>query len=58
MGLVCSYTNYFNDNSNWMSKVDSKLRINEINIPGTHDTGTFNVENFVFMSEQKQLLCI
>jgi len=27
----------------WMSYLDKDLRLNQINIPGTHDSGTFNV---------------
>ncbi|ORX49595.1 hypothetical protein BCR36DRAFT_261072, partial [Piromyces finnis] len=33
----CSYTNYFNDDANWMSHLDNNLKLNQINIPGTHD---------------------
>ncbi|ORX46612.1 PLC-like phosphodiesterase [Piromyces finnis] len=29
--------------SNWLSYIDDDLRINQINIPGTHDTGTYNI---------------
>jgi len=28
----------------WMSYLDEDLRLNQINIPGTHDSGTFAID--------------
>ena len=32
-----------NYDANWMSLLNPNLKLNEINIPGTHDSGTYNV---------------
>jgi len=34
---------------------DLKYRLNQINIPGIHDTGTFHVEDYNFLAETQQL---
>jgi len=32
-----------NDDANWMSYLDTAIKLNEINIPGTHDSGTYSI---------------
>jgi len=32
--------------SDWMANVDGKLKLNQINIPGTHDSATYSVNKF------------
>ncbi|ORX35517.1 PLC-like phosphodiesterase [Piromyces finnis] len=39
----CDFT-YADSDSNWMSKYLNNTRINQINIPGTHDSGTYAVD--------------
>ncbi|OUM56997.1 hypothetical protein PIROE2DRAFT_18158, partial [Piromyces sp. E2] len=39
----CSFTDIKDIDSNWMSYINKNLKLNEINIPGTHDSGTYNV---------------
>ncbi|OUM58871.1 Non-catalytic module family DOC2, partial [Piromyces sp. E2] len=42
----CNFT--FNDNdSKWMSKLDSNLKLNQVIIPGTHDSGTYAIHENV-----------
>jgi len=41
--IISSFVNAENYDAKWMSLLDRKLKINEINIPGTHDSGTYNV---------------
>jgi len=38
----CTYS-YETIDANWMSFLDKKLKLNQINIPGTHDTGTYDI---------------
>jgi len=38
----CTYSN-INTNFNWMTNINSNLTINQINIPGTHDSGTYGI---------------
>jgi len=45
-------------NANWMSYIDGTLNITQINIPGTHDSGTYaigkllnsNIENVILQN--------
>jgi len=37
----------YHHDADWMGYIDNSTKINEINIPGTHDTGTYSIgENF------------
>jgi len=38
----CTYK-YEKVDANWMKYLDSSLKINQINIPGTHDSGTYDI---------------
>jgi len=39
----CDYTPSINSDNSWMSNISKDTRINQINIPGTHDSGTYAV---------------
>ena len=39
----CSFA-YKDDDANWMTKISNETRINQINIPGTHDSGTYAMD--------------
>ncbi|ORY36566.1 PLC-like phosphodiesterase [Neocallimastix californiae] len=44
------YTCYYNkdpviDDANWMSYLDQNLKINQIIISGTHDSGTYDIDD-------------
>ncbi|KAG4106313.1 PLC-like phosphodiesterase [Neocallimastix lanati (nom. inval.)] len=40
----------FNHDADWMRYIDDNTKINEINIPGTHDTGTYNIDHYIYNS--------
>ena len=39
----CSFYGVYDIDANWMSSIDENLSLNQINIPGTHDSGTFDI---------------
>jgi len=36
-----------NLDSDWMMRIDGSLKLNQINIPGSHDSGTFGIKNLL-----------
>jgi len=43
LNITLTKSNDVDVDSNWMSYLDGDLRLNRINIPGTHDSGTFGM---------------
>jgi len=48
----CEYEHLNDNDVNWMSKLSDDTRINQINIPGTHDSGTCKIPYESFASTQ------
>jgi len=57
LSLINKTTAYwwgFNPDSNWMSHISGDLKLNQINIPGTHDSGMYSVKELYRSFAQTQ----